>query len=324
MTETPNKYTVMELADVVGVPRTTINDWLSRYERFIDFRTQGKRKVYTAATLAVLQEIGELRNQGLSSFDIEEALGKRHPMRGEVAESAEGSEDGPGEGAGAPAGGGAGEEPMPLVLRRQVTEMADLLRQSLLDIQHRLDDLDRSQSQTVSRANRWTALTVLLAVLLVLSGTVAAVKLQRAIETNRRLANERQQTNQALQQVEAELGKQIDRENALANDLNASRLDLATQEKEFRERLEALRSEAETAREAALAEQRDEFAKGRLELLQQIEAARQNEERLAPLLRQLQEKLDEQGVAIQRLGDIQPVAPVPAAPPPTPVPDAGT
>jgi DNA-binding transcriptional MerR regulator len=305
MTETPNKYTVMELADAVGVPRTTINDWLSRYERFIDFRTQGKRKVYTAATLAVLQEIGELRNQGLSSFDIEEALGKRHPMRGEVAEG--GAE-------GDAAAGTSGEEAMPLVLRRQVTEMADLMRQSLLDIQHKLEDLDRNQERTIARANRWTALTVLLVLLLVLSGAVAAVKLQRAIEANRRLANERQQAHQALQQVEEELSKQIDRECVLANDLNASRLDMAAQEKAFRERLEALRSEAETAREAALAEQRDEFAKGRLELLQQIDAARQNEERLAPLLRQLQEKLDEQSVAIQRLGEVKPKAEIEEAP----------
>jgi DNA-binding transcriptional MerR regulator len=314
MTETPNKYSVMELAEAVGVPRTTINDWLSRYERFIDFRPQGKRKVYTAATLAVLQEIGELRNRGLSSFDIEEELGKRHPMRGEVAES------GAGGGAGEADGGADGA--MPLVLRQQVSEMADQLRQSLLDIQRRLEDLDARQERTAARAGRWTALAVLLAVLLVLAGIAGAVKLQRAVEVNRRLAAERQQAHQALQQAEEELGKQIDRESRLANDLNATRLDMASQETEFRERLEVLRRDADTAREAALAEQRDEFAKARLELLRQVEAARDNEERLAPLLRQIQEQVEAQNEALRQLGEAIPpppaVVPEPAGGSPSP------
>lgn len=310
MTETPNKYSVMELAEAVGVPRTTINDWLSRYERFIDFRPQGKRKVYTAATLAVLQEIGELRNRGLSSFDIEEELGKRHPMRGEVAESGAGEADGGTDGA------------MPLVLRQQVSEMADQLRQSLLDIQRRLEDLDVRQERTAARAGRWTALAMLLAVLLVLAGIAGAVKLQRAVEVNRRLTTERQQAHQALLQAEEELGKQIDRESRLANDLNATRLDLVTQEKEFRERLEALRRDADTAREAALAEQRDEFAKVRLELLRQVEDARGNEERLAPLLRQIQEQVEAQNEALRQLGEAIPppsaVITEPAASDPSP------
>ena len=39
-------YTVMELAEQIGVPRTTINDWLARYSMYIDTVAQGKRKVY--------------------------------------------------------------------------------------------------------------------------------------------------------------------------------------------------------------------------------------------------------------------------------------
>ena len=47
-------YTVMELAERVGVPRTTINDWLSRYAPYIDFTMQGKRRIYSENTLSVL------------------------------------------------------------------------------------------------------------------------------------------------------------------------------------------------------------------------------------------------------------------------------
>ena len=45
-------YTVMELAEQIGVPRTTINDWLARYSMYIDTVTQGKRKVYPETALA--------------------------------------------------------------------------------------------------------------------------------------------------------------------------------------------------------------------------------------------------------------------------------
>ena len=39
-------YSAAGLATALGVPRTTINDWLTRYENYIDSETIGKRKVY--------------------------------------------------------------------------------------------------------------------------------------------------------------------------------------------------------------------------------------------------------------------------------------
>ena len=81
--ENEKKYSVIELAELLGVPRTTINDWLSKYSMYIDFTVQGKRRVYTDSSLAVLKEISELRNSGMSSVDIEAELAKRHPVRAE-------------------------------------------------------------------------------------------------------------------------------------------------------------------------------------------------------------------------------------------------
>ena len=80
---TEKKYSVIELAELLGVPRTTINDWLSKYSMYIDFTVQGKRRVYTDSSLAVLKEISGLRNSGMSSVDIEAELAKRHPVRAE-------------------------------------------------------------------------------------------------------------------------------------------------------------------------------------------------------------------------------------------------
>ena len=40
-------YSVAALAAALNVPRTTVNDWLAKYESFIDATAVGKRKVYS-------------------------------------------------------------------------------------------------------------------------------------------------------------------------------------------------------------------------------------------------------------------------------------
>ena len=80
---TDQKYSVIELAELVGVPRTTINDWLNKYAPYIEFMMQGKRRIYTENTLNVLKKVSELRNQGISLADIETELSKEfavHPQ----------------------------------------------------------------------------------------------------------------------------------------------------------------------------------------------------------------------------------------------------
>lgn len=80
---TEKKYSVIELGRASRGAEDTINDWLSKYSMYIDFTVQGKRRVYTDSSLAVLKEISGLRNSGMSSVDIEAELAKRHPVRAE-------------------------------------------------------------------------------------------------------------------------------------------------------------------------------------------------------------------------------------------------
>ena len=67
-------YSVAALAAALNVPRTTVNDWLAKYENFIDATAVGKRKVYSARTLTVLQEVAKLRDMGKTGAEIEAAL----------------------------------------------------------------------------------------------------------------------------------------------------------------------------------------------------------------------------------------------------------
>ena len=74
------KYTVIELSELLGVKRTTVNDWLAKYAVYMDFSVQGKRRIYSDSTLTVLKKIAELRGQGKSSFDIDSTLAKLYAV----------------------------------------------------------------------------------------------------------------------------------------------------------------------------------------------------------------------------------------------------
>ena len=79
-----NTYSVAALAAALNVPRTTVNDWMAKYENFIDASAVGKRKVYSEQTLAVLQEVARLRDQGKTGAEIELALEQSHGVTPEI------------------------------------------------------------------------------------------------------------------------------------------------------------------------------------------------------------------------------------------------
>ena len=79
-------YSVSDLAALLEVPRTTVNDWLKKYDRYIDFEVRGRRKVYTDASLEVLRKISAARDQGASAADLEKELSSTCAVRPEISE----------------------------------------------------------------------------------------------------------------------------------------------------------------------------------------------------------------------------------------------
>ena len=78
-------YSVSDLAAELGVPRTTVNDWLKKFDRYIDFEMRGRRKVYTDSSLEVLKMISQLRDQGKNAVELEEELAAKCAVRPEVS-----------------------------------------------------------------------------------------------------------------------------------------------------------------------------------------------------------------------------------------------
>ena len=78
-------YSVSDLAASLGVPRTTVNDWLKKYDRYIDFEMRGRRKVYTDASLEVLRIISSAKDGGTGSAELEAELAARCAVRPEIS-----------------------------------------------------------------------------------------------------------------------------------------------------------------------------------------------------------------------------------------------
>lgn len=82
MTE-KKSYLVSDLAAELGVPRTTLNDWLKRFDRYLASEMTGRRKAYTEDALKVLREVNRMRNDGMAVSRIESELEKSFAIRPE-------------------------------------------------------------------------------------------------------------------------------------------------------------------------------------------------------------------------------------------------
>lgn len=122
------KYTVIELSELLGVKRTTVNDWLAKYAVYMDYSVQGKRRIYSDSTLTVLKKIAELRGQGKSSFDIDSTLAKLYAVHPQP-EPENVTETAVNDGAGQGASDGEVTETLPQRVDYQSEQAEELLRQ---------------------------------------------------------------------------------------------------------------------------------------------------------------------------------------------------
>lgn len=158
-------YSVAALAAAVGVPRTTINDWLVRYENFIEFSAAGKRKVYSEQSLLVLKEIARLRDAGKSGAEIEQLLAQSHGVKPEVAAASSDSDANAPLTAESSAGNTENDQPPQLPSIKK-------FEQSAMELTAFIAELQQQQQRSV-RKSRWVSW--LLIVIIVILLAVASV-----------------------------------------------------------------------------------------------------------------------------------------------------
>ena len=328
-------YLASDLAAELQVPRTTLNDWLTRYAAHLEFELRGKRKIYSPRSLDVLKAVAALRDSGLGAFEIENELTAKFGIRPEVDEPPAPTETPSAAESSASADTAVIPSAQP-ALPALPTE-ADWAKLSAM-----IEELQERRQSAVRRFY-WIMAGLLLTV--ILAGTWLTGKVYQAWEASRRDAAEQieslRQDNRSLQNSLTEAGKSLEtmRQESSARE-DAARKDAAAKQQEFQKAIQDLSDtmkqtrlddQNEIKRLAAELDRQRAEARAELEKLRQTESGRRTaeiiriKEEFAKTQKELLERLDresaerirleKEAAARKALDSLPPPAPAPAAEP---------
>lgn len=294
MTTENRRFLASDLSQELELPRSTINDWLTRYAEYLESENRGKRRFYSEKSLNILREIAELRNAGKSSFEIEQQLAARYGIRPEVAhpeepetavaEAPTAPRDPEENSASAPGKG----ETLPM-LRPAFDEMSSQFTREFTALAAKFEELERERRRMFRRM--WFAgLAIMAAALLLLLLLGAALwtlhgKFERSkAESTAAMATltrDGEKLSGQLESIRAEqrretekLGVMLDRSRADFQ-RNAERLgsELAEQRKGFEHRIAELSADAEKKLQTETLRLKEEFARKQQQELREQAAA---------------------------------------------------
>ena len=309
-------YTVMELAEQIGVPRTTINDWLARYSQYIDSTLQGKRKVYPESALTVLREIAALRNSGKSFPEIETELSAKHPIRAVPVPPQEEKTEAKPSAAENPApeakpGTGENNAGFAVIARQQSEEIGRLIGESFRNMEQRIQGLEKLSAAQRRLSYLWLTACICFAVLLAATGYWAWIRMRAAGEENRRLRDQQVENTARLTKLQEQSVTLIAGNRDFQANIAKLQSELKQQKQEFDQNIRAEKerlTELHRAQEKTLAAERDQarheikeqetrlalekekFAAERLKLLNELEALKKQQENLKAELKAEQAK----------------------------------
>ncbi len=320
-------YLASDLVNELGVARSTINDWLTRYGDYLESEARGKRRVYTARSLEVLRQIAELRNSNASSFEIEQHLTRMFGVHPEVSTPLEESADAP-----SPAET-ENSENLPMA-RPMFDEMSSRIAGEFGQLAEKLSRFEEERRSFSRRLWRMFAVVFLLFVLSILLLIGGAYYLCSEMNRQRsRTSAEITQSNQKyeLLQKESELRRQkAEEENRKQMDqfsvvLDKNRADfqknldkltneLSQQRSQYDAQLRKMEKEAAAKNEADLRKAREEFARQQLEKLKELS---RRQESIDHLKKEKNEQEKEIAALKKRLAELEKQlhAPLPASTP---------
>ncbi len=219
--ENQNLYSISDLADQVGVPRTTITDWLGKYARFIELQTQGRRRFYTDRTLSVLCKVAELRTAGRSIGDIDGELERIFPVHPTVEPpdaAMGGTETASPENAPGPDAANPNPNPnpdprnYPVVKQENFDELYDLLGAKFSDLCDAMSAVNKKADASARRLRLMLAVAVM--VIVVLAGILALFYVNFLVQRDNTAAS-----RDAASAIAALTTGSETRENALRTDV---------------------------------------------------------------------------------------------------------
>lgn len=276
-------YSVAELAEKVGVPRTTITDWLNRFSPYMESEMRGRRKVFTDSALAILIEIAGLRDLGRSTHEIERELALRHPVQAEV------HQEPPPE----PVPDDAANALVAPAARLQAEELVRVLNGEFKCLAQSLEQSRGDAEKLARKAVRWQFGVAILLLALGIAAGAAALHIAARISSqntridsgNRRLNDLQLSTSMLvdeLKKCETRIGEQDRKLDEMVVILDKSRQDyqrnteklhreLREQQAAFEAELKKQSENASEKHQAELTRMREDFAARQLEFLQRQE-----------------------------------------------------
>jgi len=337
--ENKKTYSVTDLVNELKLPRSTVNDWLIRYEQYIEFAKRGKRKVFFANTLKVLQEISDLRSQEKSSFEIEQQLAHRHPVQAEVT-SVPAKDNETKQQPASDKQSNSTDSMLP-TLNKQGEELTALFGTQFEEISKYIASAEQQSKQVSGKIRRWYLTAMVLLALLTAAFAFAVVKISKVLDEQKSqlssnrgvmqqqnsnvitaLKGNRQRLKQTQQTIAAQtadlnkMGLRLDR-NAADYTKNIAELKhgLKEQRERFAAMLENARKNAAKEQAAELARQRDAFAKQQLAKLHRFETMATNlkkqQEEIEILKLRLSAKQASLDEVMRRANEVKKTVPVP-------------
>lgn len=265
-------YTVMELAEKAGTARTTINDWLTRYSAYIDFRMVGRRRVYTESAVEVLREIAELRGKGASPAEIESELAKKHPVRPEVEEPVRErkSDEQKSDARSSDEHKAAEENPdgFALIARQQSEELGRIFAESFRDMADRMVSLEEKSKKSERKVWIAYAVVFLLLALLCAGACLLHKNLKIQSEQTTRLESSVADKGSAIRSIEEKTVRLSGSSVELQKGISELRAGLAEQKKEFSRAI----LEMKNSKDAEIALMKEKFAEEKKKMLEEMEA----------------------------------------------------
>ena len=245
-------YTVMELAEKVGTARTTINDWLAKYSAYIDFKTVGRRRVYTESAVAVLREIDELRGKGANPAEIESELAKKHPLRPEV-EDAIPEQKQPEQNQNTQK---INPEGFALIAQKQSEELGRIFAESFRDMADRMVSLEEKSKQSERKVWIGYAVIFLLLIILCIGAFLFHKTLKAQSEQTARLETSVADKGTAIRSIEEKTVSLSGSTAELQKGIAELRSGMNEQKKEFNRAI----LEMKNSKEAEIALMKERFA----------------------------------------------------------------
>ncbi len=314
MSNVSGKHKVSDIVKITGIPRTTINDWVTRYSQYLSFEMQGKRKLYTDHAVEVINEINQLRESGMSSYEIDDDLAKNHPVKPEIAEEPtpgmthKVADDGTVHAHESPGGG----EEFAVIARKQTDEIARLISDQLKNLTVRLDDLENENREISKSSNKWLGITVLIVVLMFIAGGFLLWKYSKQVENNIRLSADRTKALDLIDAKDKDLDSQKKHIDTLSQTLSLTRQQYETGVKElkkdFADEKSKLRQEVQVQADAKielykreLETLKEKAAEEKLVLLKQLTDIKISNKEKTDIITKLQENSTRMGEVIEVL-----------------------